>query len=143
MTNVGGIATRLDPHTNNRSSTAVTNKASPLAVSDGVVWVGDWEVPTITRFPADGTGRPLSIPLKVPPHTGGITSIAAGDGYIWATVPDLHALIQIDPKTNHQRKIPLRYAPWGVTVDEHGAVWVTLRRRNTYGCALPDCKART
>jgi streptogramin lyase len=143
MTNVGGIATRLDAHTNNRRATAVTNYSSPLAISDGVVWVGDWEVPTITRFPADGTGRPLRIPLRVPKHTRGITAIAAGDGYIWATVPDIHALIRIDPKTNQQRRIPLRYAPWGVTVDEHGAVWVTLRWRHTDGCALPHCKART
>jgi DNA-binding SARP family transcriptional activator/streptogramin lyase len=143
MTNDGSIASRLNTHTNKVRATAVTNTPSPLAVSDGVVWVGDWEVPTITRFPADGTGRPLRIPLRVPPHTGGVTSIAAGDGYIWATVPDIHALIRIDPKTNRQRKIPLRYAPWGVTVEENGAVWVTLRWRNTYGCALPDCKAGT
>ena len=143
MTNDGSIASRLNTHTNKVRPTAVTNHPSSLAVSDGVVWVGDWEDPTITRFPADGTGRPLSIPLKVPPHTGGITAIAAGDGYIWATVPDFHALIRIDPKTNQQRRIRLRYAPWGVTVAENGAVWVTLRWRNTFGCALPGCKART
>jgi DNA-binding SARP family transcriptional activator/streptogramin lyase len=143
MTNFGGIASRMNVETKKVRSTVVTNDPSPLAVYHGVVWVGDWEVPTITRLPAHGTGRPLPIPLHVPPHTGGITSIAAGNGYIYATVPDIHAVIQIDPKTNQQRKIPLRYAPWGVTVDEHGAVWVTLRWRNTYGCALPGCKAGT
>jgi len=104
-----------------------------------VVWVGDWEVPTVTRLPADGTGRPVPIRLRVPPHTGGITSIAAGNDYIWVTVPDIHAVIRIDPTTNHQRIIPLRYAPWGVAIDDHGAVWVTLRWRNTYGCKLADC----
>jgi streptogramin lyase len=139
MTNADGTVSRMDVETKEVRKTAVTSEPSPLAVYHGVVWVGDWEVPTITRLPADGAGRPLRIPLHVPPHTGGITSIAAGNGYIWATLPDIHALIRIDPRTNQQRKIPLRYAPWGVAVDEHGAVWVTLRWRNTYGCKLADC----
>lgn len=109
MTNAGGIASRMD-------------------VASGDV------TPTVTRLPAD---HPIS--LRVPPRTGGVTSIAAGDGAIWAAVPDIHAVIRIDPKTNRQRKIPLRYAPWGVAVDDHGAIWVTLRGRHTFNCALPDC----
>ena len=142
MTNVGGIASRMGPVTKEWKPTPVTDAASPLAVYRDVVWIGDWEVPTITRLPADGTGRPLPIPLHVPPDTRGVTSIAAGNGAIWATVPDAHELIRIDVKTNRQRKIPLRYAPWGVTVDEDGAVWVTLRWRYTDGCGLADCRRR-
>jgi streptogramin lyase len=95
--------------------------------------------PRVTRLHADGTARPHRIPLRVPPHTGGVTAIAAGGGAIWVTVPDIHALIRIDPKTDRQRKIPLRYAPWGVAVDDRGAIWVTLRSSRTFNCALANC----
>jgi streptogramin lyase len=140
MTNVGGIASRIDPVTQEWKPTPVTDAASPLAVYRDAVWVGDWEKPTVTRLPADGTGRPRSMRLHVPHGSGGVTSLAADNGAIWATVPDAHELIRIDAKTNRQRKIPLRYAPWGVTVDEDGAIWVTLR--GSYGCELAYCRRR-
>ena len=139
MTNVGGMASRMNPETRKVRATAITNTPSPLAVYRDAVWVGDWDAPTVTRLTADGTGSPLPIRLRVPSGSGGVTSLAAGNGAIWATVPDAHALIRIDMRTNRQRKIPLRYAPWGVTVDEDGAIWVTLRWRHTFGCALSDC----
>jgi DNA-binding SARP family transcriptional activator/streptogramin lyase len=139
MTNAGGTASRMDATTEDITPTPVTSAPSPLAVDHGVVWVGDWMAPRVTRLHADGTARPHRIPLRVPPHTGGVTAIAAGGGAIWVTVPDIHALIRIDPKTDRQRKIPLRYAPWGVAVDDRGAIWVTLRSSRTFNCALANC----
>jgi hypothetical protein len=41
-------------------------------------------------------------------------------------LPDDHALWRIDPKTGHARRIPLRYYPWGVAVDDDG-ICVSLR----------------
>ena len=56
----------------------------------------------------------------------GVTTVAAGAGWIWATVPDSRALWRIDPKTNHVTRIPMQYFPWGVAAGDDG-VWVTVR----------------
>lgn len=97
-----------------------------LAVQGDAVWVGDWERPQVIRLPAVGSGRPrhISLPVKVRP--AGVTTVAAGAGWVWAAVPDSHALWRIDPKTNDVTRIAMRYFPWGVTVGDDG-VWVTVR----------------
>jgi streptogramin lyase len=99
---------------------------APLAVQGDAVWVGDWEVPQLFRLPAVGSSRPrhISLPVKVRP--AGVTTVAAGAGWVWATVPDSRALWRIDPKTNHVTRIAMRYFPWGVAVGDDG-VWVTVR----------------
>ena len=56
----------------------------------------------------------------------GVTSVAAGAGAIWATVPDDHALWRIDLMTEEATRIPFRYFPWGVAVGDDG-IWVTVR----------------
>ena len=97
-----------------------------LAVQGDAAWVGDWEIPQLFRLPAVGSSRPrhISLPVKVRP--AGVTTVAAGAGWVWATVPDSRALWRIDPKTNHVRRIAMRYFPWGVAVGDD-AVWVTVR----------------
>jgi streptogramin lyase len=90
------------------------------------IWVGDWDNPDVVRLPAFGPGKPRDIPLKVLGRPAGVTTLAAGAGYVWATVPDDHALWRIDPKTGHAKRIPLRYYPWGVAVTDDG-IWVSLR----------------
>jgi hypothetical protein len=114
----------------------VAGSPGPVAVdTDGTVWVGDWASPSrVIRLPADGSAVPQAISL--PPSKfgpGGVTSIAAGAGFIWVAVPDDHAVWRIDPRhpTRAPRRIFLHYAPWGVTVDDNGAVWVTLRGSTT------------
>ena len=97
-----------------------------LVVQGDTVWVGDWEIPQVVRLPAVGSGRPLHVPLPVKVRPAGVTTVAAGAGFVWATVPDSHALWRIDPKTNHVTRIAMRYFPWGVAVSDDG-VWVTVR----------------
>jgi SARP family transcriptional regulator, regulator of embCAB operon len=103
---------------------------SPSAhVVDGdTVWIGDWATPTVVRMPAVGSGARRSISLPVAAPEAGVTSVAAGDGAAWATVPDSHAVWRIDSRTNRVARIGLRYAPWGVAVGDDG-VWVAVRRR--------------
>jgi streptogramin lyase len=80
------------------------------------------------RLPAVGSGSPRHFRLRVLRHPAGVTGIAAAAGYVWATLPEDHALWRIDPTTGQQRRFPLRYAPWGVTAADDG-VWVTFRPR--------------
>jgi len=101
------------------------NPAAP-AVQGDAVWIGDWDIPQVVRLPAIGSGRPLHVPLPVKVRPAGVTTVAAGDGFVWATVPDSHALWRIDPKTDHVTRIAMRYFPWGVAVGDDG-VWVTVR----------------
>jgi DNA-binding SARP family transcriptional activator/sugar lactone lactonase YvrE len=116
----------------------VSGSPCPVAVGDdGATWVGDWEASPsrVTRLPADGSGLPQGISLprsKFGP--GGVVSIAAGAGGIWVAVPDDHAVWRIDPlhPTRPPKRIFLGYAPWGVAVDDNGAIWVTLRGTSTY-----------
>ena len=135
ITNCGqGSVSRLDVGTKVETPFELpTNNPCPVAVQGDSVWVGDWEGPYVTRLPAIGFGRPQRIRLHMKAHPAGVTQLAAGDGAIWATAPDAHGVFRIDLKTNRVRRIPLRYAPWGVAVaPDDGAIWVALRWRRTY-----------
>jgi DNA-binding SARP family transcriptional activator/streptogramin lyase len=105
---------------------SVAKNPGALVVQGDAVWVGDWNAPAVLRLPAVGTGRAARIPLA---KTGGITSVAAGAGGIWAAVPDDRAVWRIDPKTNRVTRIGLPYHPWGVAVGDDG-VWAVLRAHN-------------
>ena len=94
------------------------------------VRVGDWMALDVVRLPAVGPGQPRQISLPVRAHPAGITSVAAGAGAIWATVPDDHAVWRIDPQTNQTARIGIGYYPWGVAVGDDG-IWVAVRARET------------
>jgi streptogramin lyase len=98
----------------------------PLVVQDDSVWFGDWNVPEVVRLPAVGSGPPLHVPLRVTVQRAGVTSVAAGAGTIWATVPDDHAVWRIDPRTNRATRIEIGCYPWGVAVSNDG-IWVATR----------------
>jgi len=97
-----------------------------LVVKGDSVWFGDWNVPEVVRLPAVGSGPARHISLDVTVQRAGVTSVAAGAGAIWATVPDDHAVWRIDPRTNRTTRIELGYSPWGVAVSDDG-VWVVTR----------------
>jgi DNA-binding beta-propeller fold protein YncE len=111
------------------TSESVAHLPGALAVDGDSVWVGDWYAPDVVRLPAVGSGPPRHVSLRVAAARAGVTSVAAGEGAIWATVPDDHAVWRIDPKTNRARRIEVGYYPWGVAVGDDG-VWVALRGRN-------------
>ena len=108
---------------------SVAKSPGALVVEDDAVWVGDWDAPAVLRLPAVGTGRAGRISLPMTARPGGITSVAAGAGGIWAAVPDDRAVWRIDPKTNRTTRIGLRYHPWGIAVGD-GGVWAVLRANN-------------
>ena len=108
---------------------SVAKNPGALVVEGDSVWVGDWNAPAVLRLPADGLGRAGRISLPMTTRPGGITSVTAGAGGIWAAVPDDRAVWRIDPKTNRTTRIGLRYHPWGVAVGDDG-VWAVLRAHN-------------
>ena len=124
----GGSVSRMRAKTRSVTKTyeSVANNPGSLVVDGDAVWVGDWDVPRVIRVPAVGSGSPRHIALSVVTRPAGVTSVAAGAGAIWATVPDDHALWRINPRTEEATRIPLRYSPWGVAVGDDG-IWVTLR----------------
>jgi hypothetical protein len=65
----------------------------------------------------------------VKPKRAGVTSVAAGAGAIWATVPDDHAVWRIDPMTNRPSRIEIGYYPWGVAGSDDG-IWVVTRAKD-------------
>gem|GEM_PF-258574 len=139
MSNCGdGSVTRRNAVTRKVTTfDGVSSSPCPTAVGDdGALWVGDWAStpPHITRIPADGSGPPQGISLpRAKFGPGGVPSIAKGAGFIWVAVPDDHSVFRIDPRhpTRPPKRIFLHYAPWGVTVDDTGAIWVTLRGSTT------------
>ena len=100
-----------------------------LAVQGDSVWFGDWNVPEVVRLPAVGSGPPRHVPLRVKTRPAGVTSVAAGAGAIWATVPDDHAVWRIDPRTNRATRIEIGYYPWGVAASDDG-IWVVTRAKD-------------
>jgi DNA-binding SARP family transcriptional activator/streptogramin lyase len=110
-----------------RTSESIAKKnPGPLVVQGDSVWFGDWNLPEVVRLPAVGSGPPRHVSLDVTSRPAGVTSVAAGAGAIWATVPDDHAVWRIDPKTNRATRIELGFYPWGVAADDDG-IWVALR----------------
>ena len=108
---------------------AVANNPGALVADGDSVWAGDWNAPDVVRLPAVGAAPPRHVSFPVTVDRAGVTSVAAGAGAIWATLPDDHAVWRIDPKTNRARRIELGYYPWGVAVDDAG-IWVALRAHN-------------
>ena len=125
---LGGSVSRMRAETRGVTKTydSVANNPGSLVVAGDAVWVGDWDVPEVARLPAVGSGSPRHVALPVLTRPAGVTSVAAGAGAIWATVPDDHALWRIDLRTEEATRIPLRYFPWGVAVGDDG-IWVTVR----------------
>ncbi|HYX77690.1 MAG TPA: hypothetical protein VE757_10980, partial [Gaiellaceae bacterium] len=128
MTNFDdGSVSRMHPETNEvKSFELVANNPGALVARGDSVWAGDWNAPIVVRLPAVGAAPPRPVSLDVTVERAGVTSVAAGAGAIWATVPSDHALWSIDPKTNRTKRIELGYYPWGVAVDDD-AIWVALR----------------
>jgi streptogramin lyase len=122
-----GSVSRLHPVTGvvKTFESVATNPVSPVVYGDAV-WVGDWSNPQVVRLPAVGSGRPrhVTVPVRVRPAS--VPTVAAGAGWVWATVPDSHALWRIDPKTNHMTRIAMPYFPWGVAAGDD-EVWVAVR----------------
>ena len=128
MTNFGdeSVSRRHVETVDVETSGSVAKQPGPLVVQHDSVWVGDWDAPDVVRLPAVGSGPPLRVSLPMTTHPAGVTSVAAGAGAIWATVPDDHAVWRIDPKTNRARRIEVGYYPWGVAVGDDG-IWVAVR----------------
>jgi DNA-binding SARP family transcriptional activator len=131
MTNfTEGSVSRLRAATEDSETVDSVAKSPGAVVVEGdAVWVGDWDAPAVLRLPATGTGRAGRIPLPLAARPGGITSMAAGAGGVWAAVPDDLAVWKVDPVTNSTTRIGLPYPPWGVAVGDE-AVWVVSRGDN-------------
>ncbi|HSC49916.1 MAG TPA: BTAD domain-containing putative transcriptional regulator, partial [Gaiellaceae bacterium] len=122
---------RMNPATRDvKAFEAVANNPGALVADGDSVWAGDWNAPDVVRLPAVGAAPPRHVSFPVEVDRAGVTSVAAGAGAIWATVPDDHAVWRIDPKTNRAKRIELGHYPWGVAVDDAG-IWVALRAHNT------------
>ncbi len=102
---------------------------SPAALGDGV-WVGDWFDAQVVRLPAVGSGRPDPVSLPTSVRPAGVTTVAAGAGSVWATVPKDHALWRIDPRTKRVTRIAIPYFPWGVAAADD-EIWVAVREKLT------------
>jgi len=101
------------------------NPAAHVVEGDAL-WIGDWANPQVVRLPAVGSGKPRHVSLPTSVRPAGVTTVAAGAGWIWATVPDSRALWRIHPKTSQVTRIAMQYFPWGVAAGDD-EIWVTVR----------------
>ena len=119
---------RLRPATGVVQTIANVAAQPDFPVVDGnVVWAGDWAAPAVERLHAIGMPRERTVSLPAKRRGAGVWNISAGAGSVWATTPRDGALWRIDPATNHVTRIPIPYAPIGVTADASN-VWVTVRK---------------
>ena len=122
-----GTLTKI--HTATRAVEVIDAKShvpgATVVVGD-VVWVGDWSGPQVERLSAVGAPKSQTISLPVGNASAGVWTVAAGEGYVWATTPRDAALWRIDPATNEVTRIGIPYLPTAVTTSP-GDVWVTVR----------------
>lgn len=125
-----GSVSRLHPQTSGmKSYEAILGNPATLVVDGDVVWIGTWNRPDVLRVPAIESGGPRVLSLSTEAFPVGVTTVAAGAGYIWATLPNDRAVWRIDPETNEPTRIELPTYPWGVAASDDG-IWVSLRARN-------------
>ena len=111
-----------------QTSDSIGRNPATIVVEGDSAWVGDWNLPQVVRLPALGSGSPrrVSLPWSSALGYAGVTTVAAGAGSVWATVPSDRAVWRIDPATNHRTRIALPYAPWGVAAGDDD-IWVVVR----------------
>ena len=121
---------RLNPETREvKAFEAVANNPGALAAQGDSIWAGDWNAPSLVRLPAVGERKPRQVSFDVTADHAGVTSVAAGAGAVWATVPDDHAVWRVDPETNRTTRIELGFYPWGVAAG-HDGIWVVTRAQD-------------
>jgi YVTN family beta-propeller protein len=126
---------RIDPATQEERRFATGTTPSDLAVGEGAVWVSSGDEPqqppdTVTRVDPDTgavVGQPTALPAARPvaPLTGvtsGGTSMAVGEGAVWAIDPD-GSVSRIDPSSGDVVATVQRLSGNTIAVGE-GAVWV-------------------
>jgi SARP family transcriptional regulator, regulator of embCAB operon len=113
------------------TSDSIGLNPATIVVEGDSAWVGDWNSPQVVRLHAVGSARPrrVSLPARVL-GPAGVTTLAAGAGSVWATVPSDRAVWRIDPTTSHPTRIPLPYAPWGVAAGDDD-IWVVVRGKGS------------
>ena len=122
-----GSVSRLHPQTRStKSYDSILGNPASIVVDGDVVWIGTWSRPDVIRVSALGRGAPRVISLPAKPDWVGVTTVATGAGYIWATLPNDRAVWRIDPETNEPTRIELPAHPWGVAASDDG-IWVSLR----------------
>ena len=107
---------------------SVAVNPAPHAVEGDAVWVADWANPRVARLPAVGSGEPRYVSLPTSVAQAGVTTVAADAGWVWAAVPNSHAVWRIDPKTNQVTRIAMRYFPWGIAAADD-EIWVAVRAK--------------
>jgi len=128
-----GSVSRMHAATGNvETSDSIGRNPGTIVVEGDSVWVGDWNLPQVVRLAAVGTGRPrrVSLPWRSVLGYAGVTTVAAGAGSVWATVPSDRAVWRIDPRTSHPTRIALPYAPWGVAAGDDD-IWVVVRGKGS------------
>jgi DNA-binding SARP family transcriptional activator/streptogramin lyase len=128
-----GSVSRMHAATGNvETSDSIGRNPATIVVEGDSVWVGDWNLPQVVRLAALGTGRPrrVSLPWRSVLGYAGVTTVAAGAGSVWATVPSDRAVWRIDPRTSHPTRIALPYAPWGVAAGDDD-IWVVVRGKGS------------
>ena len=115
-----------------QTSDSIGRNPATIVVEGDSVWVGDWSLPQVVRLPAVGSGRRrrVSLPWSSVLGHAGVTTVAAGAGSVWATVPSDRAVWRIDPRTSHRTRIALPYAPWGVAAGDDD-IWVVVRGKGS------------
>jgi streptogramin lyase len=126
----GNTVTRIDPRTNSVTGTVSLAPASlgpvGITVAYGFVWV------------AVHDGQPTTSVLKIDPSTLAVVDVipvgtgqtagpnwmAAGAGSVWTDVPNINAVVRIDPTTDRVVATIADKGDCGALVASDTAVWV-------------------
>ncbi len=102
----GNSVTRIDPVTNTARDTIAAGDLGPIGITffDGYVWVANHDgKSTGSVAKIDPKTKPMHIVDRIPVGTqpfAGPSWIAGAAGSLWVSVPNLPAVIRINPKTD-------------------------------------------
>jgi streptogramin lyase len=105
-TGIASALVRIDPSTNQIVSTLPVGEGDALAMDNNTLWVGSRQQGTVMRVDPGSNKVVATIQVfdasKLPggPDVSVVSSVAAGNGQVWAADPVGRAVARIDPETN-------------------------------------------
>jgi class 3 adenylate cyclase/streptogramin lyase len=124
----GNTVVRIDPDATDHLSVFSVDRPTAVAASGPDVWITSEQNDSVTRLDAT-TQRPIdTLTLADAGVPNGPTDIVVARDGVWVASDVDHAVSLIDPTTDRVvERLPVAGIVGGMTIDNDGNVWVTVR----------------
>ena len=122
----GGTVARLDAVTSKQTtSVELPDNPNAIAIIEGATWVAQHRGGTVTRL-RETSGEAIAVIEVGPAGSSGPQGVAGDATAVWVGVPNIGAVVRIDPSTNKVvATVTTNVSPCGGIGLQPDAVWVS------------------